>query len=214
MGVENTGIGQVFSIPKVARLQLPCDLQIGTTYTSREKDKYAKRRLDRVYVGSDFGPFERTDYPERFAAGQTNFHVVEAHQDLVVRNNVFYHGPGGKAIKYPESLYRSNYLGPDYGWLDEPAAVTSIYYLRPDLGRDADLKKEITLQYVLERFKGVFEAGVYGGRPTLLIISQLISASYSYTVYIQVSQHWISIKVFGSNLCPLREISRMLEIYC
>ena len=169
MDLQDSGIGQVFSIPKVTRLELPCDLEIGSKYSSSEKDKYATRRFDRVYVPEDFGPFERTDYPERLAAGQTNFNILESHKDLVVRSPVFYMGIGGKAVKYPETLYHSNYLGMGADYLDEPAARTTSYEVGPELRDNPEKGRDITPEYMYERFKEVFRGDIYDRRPTWLI---------------------------------------------
>ena len=115
--------------------------------------------------------FEREDYPERFAAGETTFTLPVENEDLVVRRNVFYLGIDGATafISYPESLYRSNFLGVHPDYLDEPGAVAAQRRVKPRVIKDPALGNRITPQYMLEEFKKVFHSFNYENRPLQLI---------------------------------------------
>lgn len=159
-----SGQSNTFTVPDPTRLELPCDLEIGTKYSNR--DRREPRRFDGAPV--ELISFEPEDYPERFAAGQTIFNVPANHLHLVERRPVFYMCGDIAAMRFPECLYRSNFVGLNADYLDEPAARTSFAALRPQLDIKPDLQRSITPQSVLSTFTNVFHEAVYQGRPTWL----------------------------------------------
>lgn len=171
MELDESGKGEVFSIPNPLRLELLPDVQIGTKYNVRDKRearRYDPLTDDNLHGRYEMVPYERTDFPEMLAAGETTFNIVVQNEDLFVRQPVFYQGPSGSNIKYPETLYRSNYLGQGADYLDEPGGQTS-RRIKEELSSDAKLRENITPQVVFEEFRQVFRELVSKGRGTLLM---------------------------------------------
>ena len=166
MRLDCSGVGDVFPLPNPARLELLPDLQIGAKgYSVRDKREF--RRYDRLTPDDLHGryemvPYERSDYPERIAAGETTFHVRPSDEDLVARQPVFYSGIDAKAMKYPESLYRSNFLG-GVEHLDEPTGTAA--------GRLRKMPpQQITPEIAFEEVKKAFrEANYEKGSTTWLL---------------------------------------------
>ena len=145
-------------------LELRPDVLIGVPHNTRQKDE------TRRYDGSDYAlvRLAQRDYDEMIQAGMNCLYVDKEQAGWIDRREVFYWGIGPEEIRYPESLYRSNYLGPLL-FLDEPAVCTRDQVIRPRLTKDREFRKTITPQVVLEEFQKYFHAAKYQGTPTRLL---------------------------------------------
>ena len=150
--LESVGIEAPFQIPPAKLLRLPCDLEIGAKRDRR--DRREARRFDGEAV--ELIRYEPADYPERISHGQTTFNVPADQVRFVRRESVFYCGDDPLSMRYPECLFRSNYLGPSLDFLDEPAARTS-FALQAALKEGRLPASEWTISRVLERFQAEFE---------------------------------------------------------
>lgn len=150
--LESVGIEEPFKIPLAKLLRLPCDLEIGAKRDRR--DRREARRFDGDPV--DLTRYEPADYPERIGHGQTTFNVPADQVGFVRRESVFYCGDDPLSMRYPECLFRSNYLGPSPDFIDEPAARTS-FALQAALKEGRPPASELTISRVLERFRAEFE---------------------------------------------------------
>ncbi len=132
-------------------LELLPDLLIGVPHNTRQKDE------TRRYDESDYELIRLTqdDYMEMIDAGMTCFNVDLEQSDWIKDLNVFYWGIGGKHVKYPECLYRSNYLGPTL-FLDEPAVHVRDYVIRPRIEKERDFAKSLTPQLMFQEFEKLF----------------------------------------------------------
>ena len=149
---------------KTTILDLTPDTLIGVPHNTRQKDE------TRLYDESDYELIRLTksDYNEMIEAGMTCFRVDAEQLNWIERRNVYYWGIAGKDILYPESLYRSNYLGPDL-FLDEPAVCVRDHVIRPRFAKDPEFRKTVTPQIVFEEFKKYFHKKKYEGGPTDLL---------------------------------------------
>ena len=139
---------------------------IGFPHNTKQRDQ------TRRYDLSDYELIRLTksDYLEMLEAG-INCVNVDAEQAAWVRDlNVFFWGIGGDDVRYPESLYRSNYLGPSL-FIDEPAVVTRDRVIRPKLRGSNEFRKSITPQAVVEAFQNHFHEARSNGAPTQLLKS-------------------------------------------
>jgi hypothetical protein len=145
-------------------LELLPDVLIGVPHNTRQKDE------TRRYDGSDYELIRLTkgDYDEMIQAGMNCLRVDKEQAGWIDRREVFYWGIGPEETRYPESLYRSNYLGPIL-FLDEPAVCTRDQIVRPRLTKDQEFRKTITPQMVLEEFQRYFHEAKYRGAPTALL---------------------------------------------
>jgi hypothetical protein len=132
------------------------DVLIGPESNSRQKDE--TRRYDESDY--DYVRLTREDYGQMAHAGincvQVNAEQAPWAEDL----GLFYWGGGG-VLKYPESLYRSQYLGPTL-FLDEPGVGTRDYVLRPRLLKDPAFRKSISPQAAFEAFRGHYAEALKG----------------------------------------------------
>lgn len=222
------GTGAAFAPPRGERLALPGDLRIGTIYSVREQDKTRRRFDGKGEIGGDMVPCTREDYLERFAVGQTLFTVPADQQELVARRNVFYYTAdfGGADVLYPESLYRSNYLGPYPGMLDEPAVLTWFNRVKPQLAKDPGLGRRMTPQYMFDQFAQEFQASRLD-RPGWFIaglkkrgdvdagaLPPLLAGTFSWEVFISTAAWQLSGDrhgppdgiVYESRLCADRDL--------
>src|SRR5262249_40300511 len=71
-------------------------------------------------------------------------------------------------LPFPESLYRSQYLGPAL-YLDEPAVGTRDHVVRPRLSSDPAFRKSLTPQLMLGEFRKYFEHALREGAPVALM---------------------------------------------
>lgn len=132
------------------------DLLIGQESNLRQKDE------TRRYDGSDYEYLKltRDDYREMAQAGincvQVNWEQTPWADDL----GLYYWG-GGAVVKFPESLYDSQYLGPTL-FLDEPAVGTRDYVLRPRLQRDPAFRRTITPHAAFEAFREHYAEALKG----------------------------------------------------
>ncbi len=157
---SSVGIDVPISVPEANRIVPPLHLEIGAKYDTR--DKGSERRFDRSKVETE--RYQASDYPVRLAAGQTTFNVPAEHVDLVRFHDVFYSGDNPKTMKIPEALYRSNYLGPNPDYLDEPAVRTS-FALQDELEKAPGLSSEVSVESVFKRFQDVFHHSSKQDRP-------------------------------------------------
>jgi hypothetical protein len=146
--------------PKVKAIELRSDVLIGFPHNTRQKDE--TRRYDR----SDYELIRLTkdDFQEMLEAGINCLRVDAEQAEWVKSRDVFYWGPGGEEVSYPECLYRSNYLGPAL-FLDEPAVVSRDHVVRPKLHSDPELRRALTPQMVLEDFRNHFRNATHQGTP-------------------------------------------------
>ena len=146
-----------------AVLELLPDVLIGVPHNTRQKDE-TRRWDDSEY---EYIPMTESDYNEMIASGMNCLFVNPEQVGWVETRNVFYWGIGGNAIRYPDHLYRSNYLGPIL-FLDEPAVCTRDYVIRPRLKAEPDFRKTITPQIVFQEFKKYYDE-VREKNPTALL---------------------------------------------
>ncbi len=149
--LESVGVEEPFQIPTAKLLRLPCDLEIGAKRDRRDRGEL--RRFDGEPV--ELIRYEPTDYPERIGHGQTTFNAPADQVRFVRRESVFYCGDDPLSMRYPECLFRSNYLGPSPDFLDEPAARTS-FALQVALKEGRLPASELTISRVLKRFQAEF----------------------------------------------------------
>lgn len=124
------------------------DVLIGPASDKREKDE------TRRYDNSDYQyvPFTQDDYRAMAQAG-INCVNVDAEQKQWARDlGLYYWGGGSAVVKFPESLYDSQYLGPTM-FLDEPAVGTRDFVLRPRLDKDAAFRQSITPQAAMAAYR-------------------------------------------------------------
>ncbi len=161
-GIEDSA--SVAFPPEVKTLDLLPDVLIGPAHNTRQKDE------TRRYDGSDYELIRLTadDYDEMIEAGIHCLRVDAEQVEWIEPRAVFYWGIGGDEIRYPEHLYRSNYLGPTI-FMDEPAVCTRDHVVRPRLEKDPAFRRDVTPQRVLNEFRDYFHKAKYEGPPTRLI---------------------------------------------
>ena len=159
--LQSVGIEKPFTIPQTQRLELPCHLEIGARYDTR--DLKLPRRFDNAPIETI--RYLPEDYPIRLASGQTTFNVPAAHVEFVRSHNVFYMGDNPSTVPFPECLYRSNYLGPNPDYLDEPGVRTS-FAIQKQLKEDSSISSSISVESVLAHFHSEFKHANYVNRPT------------------------------------------------
>jgi hypothetical protein len=145
-------------------VELLSDVLIGMPSNTRQKDD------SRRYDNSDYElvRLSKADYRQMAEAGINCVRVDAKQLPWIEDLNVFYWGVGGNDIPFPESLYRSCYLGPTL-FLDEPAVVTRDHVIRPKLEKDAGFRQSLTPQTVLQAFQEHFRHVVQEGAPTSLL---------------------------------------------
>jgi hypothetical protein len=158
---QSVGIEEPIAIPKTKRLELPCHLEIGARYDTR--DTHLPRRFDKAPIETI--RYLPEDYPIRLSSGQTTFNVPSDHVDLVRFENVFYIGDKPTTVSFPECLYRSNYLGPNPDYLDEPGVRTS-FALQEQLKKNPSISSTISIESVLAHFESEFHHSNYANRTT------------------------------------------------
>jgi hypothetical protein len=148
------------ALPASRMIELRAGVLIGAA--SHRKQKDPTRRYDR----SDYEmvPLTEEDYREMAEAGVNCFRVDAKQVDWIAEWNVFHWGVGGADVRYPECLYRSNYLGPAL-YFDEPGVVTRDSVVRPRLAKDPEQRKAVTPQLVLEDFRKHFHHELSDGPP-------------------------------------------------
>jgi len=90
------------------------------------------------------------------------FNVNSEQLKWIEKEDVYYWGIGGEDISYPESLYRSNYLGQAL-FIDEPMVHTRDHALRPKFKTDPSLRLSINPQLFFEEFKKEYHKAKYEG---------------------------------------------------
>ncbi len=139
--------GAAAAPPDAKVVLLRPDVLVGQESNLRQKDE------TRRYDGSDYEYVKLTqdDYREMAKAG-INCVQVNAEQAPWADDLGLYYWGGGAVLKFPESLYRSQYLGPTI-FLDEPAVGTRDYVLRPRLQKDVAFRRSINPQAAFEAFR-------------------------------------------------------------
>lgn len=154
----------VLTPPSAKVIELRAEALVGFPHNTKQKDQ------TRRYDLSDYELIRltKTDYLDMVAAG-INCVNVDAEQAAWVRDlNIFFWGVGGDDERYPECLYRSNYLGPSL-FMDEPAVVTRDHIIRPKLRSSPEFREAITPQTVVEDFRHHFYEAKNQGAPTHLL---------------------------------------------
>jgi hypothetical protein len=163
--LESTNLQVSFPTPRdIRKLALRPDVLVGVPSNTRTKDD--TRRFD----GSDYElvRLTRDNYGEMIRSGLNCFRVDAEQAGWLKDEPVFYWGIGGQEVPFPECLYRSTYLGPAL-FLDEPAVGTRDYDIRPRLSKDAEFRRALTPQIVLEEFKRHYHKAVVEGAPATLL---------------------------------------------
>jgi glycerophosphoryl diester phosphodiesterase len=155
------------STPKEAMtISLTPDLLIGVPHNSKVKDETRRYDLsDYEYV-----TLTEDNYSEMIRNGINVFNVNSDQLKWIEEENVYYWGIGGEDISYPESLYRSNYMGPAI-FFDEPMVHTRDHALRPKFQEDPSLRNSISPQVFYEEFKKEYHKAKYERSPILLLKS-------------------------------------------
>ncbi len=154
---QSLGSGATVVPPPDAKLVLlRPDVLVGQESNLRQTD--GTRRYD----GSDYKyvKLTRDDYREMGQSG-INCVQVNAEQAPWADDLGLYYWGGGAVLKFPESLYRSQYLGPTL-FLDEPAVGTRDYVLRPRLQKDPAFRQSITPQAAFEAFRQHYAEALKG----------------------------------------------------
>lgn len=146
--------------PRVVEL-LP-DVLVGAASNTRQKED--RRRYD----NSDYELVRLTeeDYRQMFNAGMNCFKVDAQQLPWVEELDAFYWGVSAAELPYPESLYRSTYLGPTL-FVDEPAVGTRDYVIRPKLAKEESFRKSISPQSVFDAFREYFGRALKEGAPQI-----------------------------------------------
>lgn len=139
------------------------DLWVGAAHNFRQKDP--KRRFD----GSEyeFVPLTQQDYRDLADAGVTCVNADRTQLPWAHELGLFYWGPGGSELPFPEMLYRPQYLGPTI-FLDEPAVHTRDSIMRPRFAKDPEYRKRISPQLAHEEFTKYFDHALESGSPKAL----------------------------------------------
>jgi glycerophosphoryl diester phosphodiesterase len=139
-------------------ISLTPDLLIGVPHNSKMKDE------TRRYDESDYEYVLLTEdnYSEMIRNGMNVFNVNSRQLKWIEKEDVYYWGIGGEDISYPESLYRSNYLGQAL-FMDEPMVHTRDHALRPKFKTDPSLRLRINPQLFFEEFKKEYHKSKYEG---------------------------------------------------
>jgi len=146
------------SPPEPRVMELMPNVLVGLASNTRQKDQ------TRRYDGSDYEyvRLTRDDYRQVAQAGINCVNVNAEQLPWVTDLDVFYWGPGGAGIPFPECLYRSQYLGGEI-WLDEPAVCTRDQVIRPKLAKDPAFRKTITCDQVFQAFRQYFGDAIKSG---------------------------------------------------
>ncbi len=148
--------------PDVQLVPLRPDMLVGPASNARQKDE--TRRWDL----SDYTMvrFTRDDYRQLAEAGITCVRVDDEQLEWADALGLYYWGAGQK-LRYPEMLYRSQYLGPSL-FLDEPAVGTRDHVLRPRLAKDEAFRRSITPQDGFAAFRTHYAEALEKGAPVAL----------------------------------------------
>ena len=136
---------------------LRTDVLMGPESNRRQKNE------TRRYDNSDYQyvKLTRDDYQTMAQAG-INCVQVDAEQAPWASDlGLFYWGGGAAVVKFPESLYDSQYLGPTL-FLDEPSVGTRDYVLRPRLRKDPAFRRSITPQAAFAAFRQRYAEAMKG----------------------------------------------------
>jgi len=148
------------ALGEVRTIRLQPDVWVGVPSNSRVKDP------TRRYDDSDYEMVRltRENYTEMIQSGLNCLRVDAEQFEWIKDEPVFYWGIGGSDILFPETLFRSNYIGSNL-FYDEPAVVTRDYTIRPRLEKEPEFRRSITPQIALEAFKEHFHKSATEGPP-------------------------------------------------
>jgi hypothetical protein len=166
----------------VERVVLNSELLIGTSRNFRDDGTGRKTRKDNY----NYVPFTRDNYDEMIDAGINYFTADEQQIEWICRRSVFY-DTRGKKPKFPEELYRSNFLGRSM-FIDEPACILAGKY--PE-NADVEVAVKMIREYIEGQEgkdyyrRGLIEAGVDPG--DMVIVEPMpIWETYVGTSYYQM----------------------------
>lgn len=128
------------------------DLMIGLPSNRRQKDE--TRRYDTSDY--EYQRLDRADYQRMVEAGFTCLRIDLQQLPDVLDLDAFHWGVEPADLPFPESLYRSSYLGPAL-FLDEPAVTTRDSLIRPRFTRDPAFRTAITPQAAFASLREHFE---------------------------------------------------------
>lgn len=158
--------GESVEVPGgIKRLVLNSELVMGTGRNFRDDGKGRKSRKDNY----NYITFTKADYDEMIDAGINYFTVADEQVGWVCREAVFYDSRSD-GVKFPEELYRSNYLGHSM-FIDEPACRLAGKY--PE-GADTSVAIKMISEYIRNKQNkdyyrfGVVKAGIDIGDMKLL----------------------------------------------
>ena len=156
---------RLVKLPKsIHQIELTPDLIIGVPHNQKIKDE--ARRWDETDY--EYIQLTRANYMEMMDHGMNYFNVNTKQVKWIENENVYFWGIGGKDISYPETLYRSNYIGPVI-FFDEPMVVTRDHSMRPMFKKDPESRKTVTVDDFFEAFKKIYHKKKYVHGPTSLI---------------------------------------------
>lgn len=133
------------------------DVLMGPESNRRQTDE--TRRYDNSEY--QYVNLTRDDYQTMAQAGINCVQVDAQQAPWAEELGLYYWGGGAAVLKFPESLYNSQYLGPTM-FLDEPAVGTRDYVLRPRLLKDPEFRRNITPQAAFEAFRGHYAEALKG----------------------------------------------------
>ena len=160
-----TAAAAVFAPPPTGArvVLLRPDLLVGQPHNTRQRDE--TRRFDQSDY--EYVKLTREDYRAMAEAGVNCVNVDAEQLKWAEELGLYYWGPGGAGLKFPEMLYRSQYLGPTI-FLDEPAVGTRDHVLRPRLAKDPAFRRAITPQAALAEFQKHYAEVLEKGAPAAL----------------------------------------------
>ncbi len=149
---------------KTKIISLTPDLLIGVPHNKKVKNE------TRRYDESDYEYILLTkdNYFEMIENGMNVFNVNREQAEWIKNEGVYYWGISGKDINYPETLYRSNYIGPAI-FFDEPMVHVRDHALKPKFKKDPALRKTVTPALYFEEFKKEYHKAKYEHSPVRLI---------------------------------------------
>jgi len=163
--LSSSSTERLVKLPKsIHQIKLTPDLIIGVPHNQKIKDE--ARRWDETDY--EYKQLTKSNYSEMINHGMNYFNVNSKQVKWIENENVYFWGIGGKDISYPETLYRSNYIGPVI-FFDEPMVVTRDHSMKPMFKKDPESRKTVTVDNFFEAFKKVYHKKKYVHGPTSLI---------------------------------------------
>ena len=145
-------------------IRLTPDLMIGVPHNKKVKNE--TRRYDESDY--EYVLLTKENYSEMIENGMNVFNVNPEQAEWIKNEGVYYWGVGGKNISYPQTLYRSNYIGPAI-FFDEPMVHTRDHVFRPLFKNDPQARKSVTPADYFENFKKEYHKAKYERSPVRLL---------------------------------------------